>query len=46
MNYVDHFRLNMVVVLKSLHAALWHFVHAVVPCRFTSHEYWRINFDR
>lgn len=46
MNYFEHFRLNIDVVISCIHAAIWHFAHAVVPCRFTSHDYWKINFNR
>jgi len=46
MNYFENFKMNMIVVLKCLHAAIWHFIHGVIPCKLTSHEYWRIDFDR
>ena len=46
MNYWTHFKANALVALKSLNSFIWHLAHAFIPCRFTSHEYWKINFTR
>ena len=46
MTYVKHFKINIIVSLKSLYCAAWHLAHAIIPIRYTSHEYWGINFGK
>jgi len=40
MSYWEHFKKNMAVAIRSQGIALIHALHAFVPVKFTSHEYW------
>lgn len=50
-NYLEHMVLNLKVVLRSIRMkmpmmAFFHFLHAMLPFKITSHEWWRIKGRR
>jgi hypothetical protein len=46
MNYYDHLKANLNVALKALILFVFHFIHAFIPCKYTSHEYWGITLTK
>ena len=42
MNYIEHFGANMRVSGKCIILAVFHAIHAIIPIKFTEHEYWNI----
>jgi len=42
MVYYKHLKANWKVAGRGLILALFHFIHGVIPCKMTSHEYWKI----
>jgi hypothetical protein len=40
MGYGEHLIKNWKVALHSLVYCLFHFFHGLIPCKYTSHEYW------
>jgi len=44
MSYRDHFKANMKVAVHSIAAALFHVAHAIVPSKYTSHDFWGLGF--
>lgn len=43
-NYRQHLFANWAVAFKGLLLSFFHFVHGLVPSKYTSHEYWNIKF--
>lgn len=43
MSYFKHFKANMVVAFRCFILFLFHFSHAILPMKFTSHEYWKFG---
>ncbi len=46
MNYFKHFKLNITVAFRGFVLCLFHLVHAIIPIKYTSHEYWNIYFSK
>jgi hypothetical protein len=44
-NYFIHLIVNWKVAGKSLLMFLFHFIHGVVPVKYTSHKYWNISLS-
>ena len=42
MNYRDHLISNLKVAIRCFVLMLFHMVHGIIPCKFTSHNYWGI----
>jgi len=42
MSYWKHLCLNMKVVIRCLIMAVFHFLHGILPIKYTSHEFWKI----
>ena len=42
MTYTEHLIKNMAVAGRCLVMAVFHALHGIVPCKYTSHEHWRI----
>lgn len=40
MSYVEHLRANMEVARRCAEMMLWHALHGLIRCKYTSHEYW------
>ena len=40
MTYMQHLSANARVSGRALVMAIFHILHGIIPCRFTSHEYW------
>lgn len=40
--YFQHMKANMVVAARAFCLTAFHFIHGVIPCRWTEHEYWGI----
>jgi hypothetical protein len=40
MNYFKHLLANWMVSIRAVLLALFHFVHGVIPVKYTSHNYW------
>ena len=38
--YMEHFILNIGIVLKCIILAILHLIHAIIPVKQTSHEWW------
>jgi hypothetical protein len=43
MKYSEHFVANMKVAARCTILAVFHAIHAIVPVKITSHEYWGIK---
>ena len=43
MSYFEHLKLNWIVAFRSLIMFLFHFIHGVLPVKYTSHEFWKIG---
>ena len=41
---MKHLLKNLRVALIGLHIFFWHFLHAIIKCKYTSHDYWGIEF--
>ncbi len=41
--YLEHLLANWKVAEKAFLLMVFHFLHGIVPCRFTEHEYWGLN---
>jgi hypothetical protein len=46
MKYFTHLSKNWIVAYKGLLLGLFHFTHGLIPVKFTSHEYWGLNFNK
>lgn len=44
--YLTHLAANWKVSGKGLLLAGFHFVHGVIPCRWTEHEFWNLNLTK
>jgi hypothetical protein len=44
--YIRHLKANWIVAGKGVALAAFHFVHGVIPCRWTEHEYWNLNLTK
>ena len=42
MNYKDHLIANMKVAIRCFVLMMFHVLHGLIPCKYTSHEYWKI----
>jgi len=40
MTYIEHLVANMKVAIRCFILMLFHAVHGLIPCKYTSHEYW------
>lgn len=40
MNYYSHLLANLKVCLRCFVMLLFHLIHGIIPCKYTSHEYW------
>ena len=45
MNYIEHMALNFYVAFKCFLLGFMHFLHGVVPCKYTSHDYYSSKKD-
>jgi hypothetical protein len=43
MGYFNHFLVNMRISGKCLLLCIFHFIHGLIPCKYTSHEFWGID---
>jgi hypothetical protein len=43
MTYSEHFLANIKVAARCALLAVFHALHAIIPAKITSHEYWRIK---
>jgi len=42
MSYKDHLIANMKVAVRCFVLMAFHGVHGIIPCKYTSHEYWGV----
>lgn len=42
-DYIHHFYKNFKVAVKAILLALFHFIHGLIPCKYTEHEYWNLS---
>jgi hypothetical protein len=43
MKYFEHMKSNLKVCVKCFVLFIFHFLHAILPFKITSHEYWGIK---
>jgi hypothetical protein len=43
MNYFEHLIANWKVSLRCLALFIFHFVHGLIPCKYTEHEFWGLK---
>lgn len=43
MTYIKHLSANWEVAGKALLLFLFHFLHGLIPCKYTSHKYWKLK---
>jgi hypothetical protein len=43
MNYKEHLIANMKVAANSFKMMVFHALHGIIPCKYTSHDYWAVN---
>jgi len=46
MTYIEHLKLNLEVAKRSLWSFFWHILHAIIPIKYTSHEYWGVKLGK
>ncbi len=46
MNYFKHLYDNWRVAFKAILSFIFHFIHGIIPIKYTSHEYWKINLNK
>ncbi len=46
MSYFAHLKANWKVAVKCLALSTFHFIHGIVPCKYTEHEYYGFNFKK
>lgn len=44
MAYIKHFTANIRVALKAGLLMVFHIAHAIIPIKYTDHEYWDYGF--
>jgi len=42
MNYKSHLIANMKVAIRCFVLMVFHALHGIIPCKYTSHDYWGI----
>jgi len=40
MSYIKHLKENIKVSLRCGKLMLFHFIHGLIPCKYTSHDFW------
>jgi hypothetical protein len=43
---MKHFKKNIGVAGRCLVMAFFHTIHAIIPCKYTSHLYWEFDFKK
>lgn len=41
--YFYHLWLNLNVAFNGFKIMMWHLAHGLLPCKYTSHKYWKID---
>ena len=42
-DYFKHLKENWIVAGKAILLFMFHFLHGLIPCKFTEHEYWNLR---
>jgi len=42
-HYLIHLGRNLLIVVKAILLAMFHLAHAIVPIKYTDHEWWGIG---
>jgi hypothetical protein len=46
MTYYQHLKANIGVSVKCAVLSIFHLLHGVFPCKYTSHEFWKISLRK